>query len=412
MKSSFWLVLALFLGGCGASADQAVVRPQTADVGPAGKITNIVVVVQENRSTDSLFNGFPGADTVKVGLNHLGQKVALQSGPLFQPYDLDHSHTGFEREFDGGKMDGFDLEYNDAHDPMLAYTYTKKSDIGPYWHMAQTYTFGDRMFASSNGPSFGTHQFLIAGQGIHTDENPIGRPWGCDLSSTYCYDYATLGDLMDTANVTWRYYAAGATAKNPVNISVWLSYDAVKHIRYGPDWTTNMAETTTFFTDVSSGQLPQYSEIVPSGTNSDHPGTKLGGKTTDTGPAWVASIVNAIGQSKYWNNTAIIVVWDDWGGWYDHVAPKQLYSNGLGMRVPMIVVSPYARRGYVSHVDHEFGSILHFTEEAFGLPSLGTADARSDDLSDCFDYSQQPGNFHPFAHTAYTVNDNTPPDDY
>ena len=412
---SIWLLLTLAIGGCGVGASQPVVqaqssvsqslRPQTT-----GVIKNIVVIVQENRTPDNLFNGFPNADTKKVGLNHLGQNVSLAQVPLFQAYDLDHSTKGFMREYDGGKMDGFDLEYNDKHDPLLAYQYTIESDVDPYWQMAKAYTFGDRMFASTNGPSFGTHQYLIAGQAGLTTDNPHGHPWGCDLSPTFCYDYQTLGDTMDNAQVSWRYYAAGAFSRNPKNFNVWLAYDAIRHIRYGPDWSADMADTNQFFTDVSQGNLKQYSEIVPTGANSDHAGTKLGGKTVDTGPAWVASIVDAIGQSKYWNNTAIIVVWDDWGGWYDHVPPQQLYPDGLGIRVPLIVISPYARRGYVSHVNHEFGSILHFTETTFGLPSLGKADARSDDLSDCFDFTQSPGPFHPFVHGRYTINDSTPPD--
>ena len=110
-----------------------------------------------------------------------------------------------------------------------------------------------------------------------------------------------------------------------------------------------------------------------------------------SGPGWVAQCVNAIGQSStYWNNTAIFIVWDDWGGWYDHDAPQVLDANGLGPRVPLIVVSPYARAGYVSHVQHEFGSILKFTEETFKLGSLGQRDASADDLMDMFDFNQAP----------------------
>jgi phospholipase C len=103
--------------------------------------------------------------------------------------------------------------------------------------------------------------------------------------------------------------------------------------------------------------------------------------------------VNAIGASPYWSNTAIFITWDDWGGWYDHVAPQIYNSYEYGFRVPLIVVSPYAKTGYVSHVTHDFGSILLFIEETFNLPSLGYADARADDLSDCFNLSQIPTSF-------------------
>jgi phospholipase C len=98
--------------------------------------------------------------------------------------------------------------------------------------------------------------------------------------------------------------------------------------------------------------------------------------------------VNAIGHSPYWPNTVILVTWDDWGGWYDHVAPTIINSYEYGFRVPLIIISAYAKRGYVSHVHHDFGSILKFVEEVFRLPSLGYADSWADDLSDCFDYTQ------------------------
>jgi phospholipase C len=124
--------------------------------------------------------------------------------------------------------------------------------------------------------------------------------------------------------------------------------------------------------------------------------------------------VNAVGNSSYWANTAIIITWDDWGGWYDHVSPPIINSYEYGFRVPMIVVSPYARPAYISHVPHDFGSIVKFVESTFGLQSLGYADAPADDLSDCFDFSQAPLAFHAFAaplHASYFLNDHRPPTD-
>ena len=144
-----------------------------------------------------------------------------------------------------------------------------------------------------------------------------------------------------------------------------------------------MNPETQIFADVASGTLPQVSWVIPSVPNSDHPLAH-----SNTGPSGVASVVNAIGASPYYGSTAIFITWDDWGGWYDHVPPPQVDAMGLGFRVPLIVASPYAKHGYVSHVTHEFGSILRFTEETFGLATLGTRDALSDDLRDCFDFKQ------------------------
>ncbi len=162
--------------------------------------------------------------------------------------------------------------------------------------------------------------------------------------------------------------------------------------------------------------------MIPSGQDSDHAGT-----SGLTGPSWVASIVNAIGNSAYWANTAIFITWDDWGGWYDHVPPPQVLQGAncvqwgcgyiYGFRVPLIVVSPYAKAQHISSVQHDFGSILKFIETTFSLPSLGYADAAADDLSDCFDFNQTPLQFQtiPSAQNAqYFLNDKTPatdPDD-
>jgi phospholipase C len=138
-------------------------------------------------------------------------------------------------------------------------------------------------------------------------------------------------------------------------------------------------------TDVANGTLADVTWVGPNWKTSDHPGNN-----SALGPQWVASVVDAIGGSKFWDSTAIFITWDDWGGMYDPVAPPQLDRMGLGFRVPLIVVSPYAKKGYVSHFRDEFASILRFTQQAYGLPSLGQTDLRADNLADCFDFTQKP----------------------
>jgi phospholipase C len=168
--------------------------------------------------------------------------------------------------------------------------------------------------------------------------------------------------------------------------------------------------------DIADHQLPAVSWVIPSGPNSDHAGSSR----TTGGPSWVAAIVNAIGNSSYWENTAIIITWDDWGGWYDHVRPRKVIDDGYswgsgyvyGFRVPLIVVSPFAKPGYISHINHDFGSILNLIEEDFGLPSLGYADAYADDLFDCFDFNQAPLVFRTIGAPLdenHFLNDRTPP---
>jgi len=384
-------------------------------LGPsAARIKHVIIIVQENRSFDNLFAGYPGADTATTGTLHDGTTIALRPVPLEDGRDVGHFHYSFEAAFDSGKLDGFDLEQGygmtngvygvvPGADPTLPYAYVPGAETAPYRQLAAAYTLGDRTFESNSGPSYPAHQYLIAGQSADADEVPTVAPWGCDapagtvvpllasdgsdtLGVAPCFDYTTLADRMDAAGVSWHYYTPPIKAPSGNTFS---AFDAVRHIRYGSDWTTDeINPETQIFNDLTNSALPAVSWVIPSFPNSDHPIAR-----SNTGPSWVASVVNAVGASPYWSSTAIFVVWDDWGGWYDHVTPPPVDAMGLGFRVPLLVISPYSKHGYVSHVQHEFGSILHFTEQTFGLPTLGTRDATSDDLQDCFDFSQTPPPF-------------------
>jgi phospholipase C len=382
-------------------------RSSIASVPPATPIQHVVVIMQENRSFDHLFNGFPGADTVQTGMNH-GISIPLRPTPLGNGPDLDHTHTGWWRQWDNGKMDNF---AGDAKTTATAYSYIDPKEIAPDWTLAKEFTLGDRMFQSNTGPSFVAHQYMIAGQSGKASENPSGSVWGCDakpaarvplvgpngtdLPGVYpCFDYQTMADLLDAKGITWRYYAPGAGGDLFFMLS---AYQAIRHIRFGADWHADVTSPETqVLTDIAAGKLAQVTWIVPSFNNSDHPGAPA------QGPDWVASIVNAIGASKYWNSTTIFIAWDDWGGFYDHVPPPQTDDMGLGFRVPVIVVGPYAKRGYVSHVTHEASGFLRYMEEIFNLPSLGTRDTNADDFRDCFDYTQPPTPYTPLK-TSHTV---------
>jgi phospholipase C len=150
---------------------------------------------------------------------------------------------------------------------------------------------------------------------------------------------------------------------------------------------------TQFFDDVEKGRLRAVSWVTPSCANSDHAGCG-----SNTGPSWVASLVNAIGESQYWNSTAIFIMWDDYGGWYDPVPPQMVDYDGLGLRIPLLIVSPYAKNGYVSHVQYEHGSILKFAEDIFGLPRLSASDTRANSPeADAFDFNQPPRPFRKIA---------------
>ncbi|MBV8052382.1 MAG: hypothetical protein JOZ80_14415 [Acidobacteriaceae bacterium] len=376
---------------------------------------HVVVIFQENRTPDNLFQGLPNADIATEGLNSHGQRIPLTPMSLVSNYDLGHSHVDFVRMFDGGKMDGADkievscaIGSTNCPPPNAQFVYVPASEAQPYLQLAQQYTFADRMFQTNQGPSFPAHQYIIAGTSAPTStsdlfaaENPLGGPnpfgdSGCtapvdefvamidpsgndSLTQYPCFDHPTLVDLLDAKNLGWRYYTPSAG-------TIWTGPNAIQHLRFGPDWNRNVVlKSTQVLTDITDGTLPAVSWVIPNGQASDHPLLSDG-----SGPSWVASIVNAIGKSDYWRDTTIFITWDDWGGFYDHVAPPIHNSYEYGFRVPLIVVSRYAKRGYVSHATYNFGSILRFIEENFELPSLGYADARSHSLSDCFDFLQTP----------------------
>jgi phospholipase C len=383
---------------------------------PNGKIAHVVIIVQENRSFDNLFAGFPGADSATSGPTHTGQIVQLQPWALEAPGNLGHERPDFDIEYANGQLNGFDLAQviGTGLPANFAYSFVPHSDpqseAGPYWTLAQRYTLADHLFQSNSSGSFTAHQYLIAAQSQNVVQSPDSVPWGCDAPAGTtteigtpsglapgpfpCFGYATLGQELDTRSVAWKYYVPSIASGDGGGL-LWSAYDAIFAVRHGPDWSRSVSSPeTNVLSDVTSGKLPAVSWVVPSFANSDHPFNQ-----SATGPAWVGSIVNAIGKSKYWNSTAIFILWDDWGGWYDNVAPPLQPQNyvGPGFRVPLIVVSPYAKHGYVSHVPYLYGSIVSFAEWAFGLPSLGAEDATAQPLFDCFDFTQTPPPYVPLA---------------
>jgi phospholipase C len=385
--------------------------PQVNHSIPNSPIKHVVVIMQENRTFDNLFHNFPGADSAKTGMNG-GAVVPLTPVTLATPYDLDHKHTAWWTAWDNGQMDGFGTAQSSPIPPLFAYSYVPSTEIQPYWTLATQYTLGDRMFQSNTGPSFVAHQYMIAGQSGQSDENPSEALWGCDAppGSTVallgpngtdlpgvfpCFDYQTMADLLDAAGITWRYYAP---VDNVDPGPAWTAYEAIHHIFFGSDWAKNViSPQTQVLTDIANGELAAVTWVVPDYAHSDHAGP-FG---SNEGPDWVASVVNAIGTSSFWNSTAIFISWDDWGGWYDHVAPQAIDNMGPGFRVPLIVVSPYAKHGYISHQVNETASLLTYMEATFVLPNLGTRDATANDFSDCFDYSQKPTPYSPI-HTNVT----------
>ncbi|MBV8117970.1 MAG: hypothetical protein JOZ01_08315, partial [Candidatus Eremiobacteraeota bacterium] len=369
------------------------------------------------RTPDNLFNGLPGADTIRYGYNSKGQVVHFTEISLTASYGVRHRHETFLTEYNGGKMNGFDRAHSNCTGDCppadtRVYAYVSPKQTLPYFAMATNYAFADRMFQSNEGPSFPAHLYIIMGTSapyrnapLRIAENPLlpslrGTTGGCDSpkgssvklidaagnenqSMFPCFDRPSIFASLYLKHLTWRYYQAHKGA------GLWNAVDAIRSLRYGKNYAVNVVyPPSRFLADAAKGNLADVSIVTPTAANSDHAQI-----TAKTGPSWVASVVNAIGTGPYWKDTAIFITWDDWGGWYDHVAPPRYDSYTLGFRVPLIVISRYTPVHYISHKQHEFGSILKFVEETFGLKSLNTTDVRADDLADCFNFQQRPRSF-------------------
>jgi phospholipase C len=424
------------------------------------KIDHIVIVIQENRSLNNLFYGFPGAKTVTYGYDSKNKKVDLTPIGLATGWDLEHNSEGFYAACNGtGKIPGTDCRMNGFNNvtctpitqpcpksKYIAYSYVPHSEIQPYFDMGEQYVLADEMYASNfDISSYVSHQYIIAGQADKATNYPTIN-WGCPGGPTdsvttikqkpprkpapsvspVCFTYKTLADELDDAKLSWHFYAAplgvpgghgkecGKTIEPDYKeTGIWSSYQAIEQICYGPDWDNDVTSSPPqFLSDVKSGKLASVTWVTPYCKDSDHTGCEA-----DGGPSWVASVVNAIGESQFWNSTAIFVFWDDPGGFFDPEPPAYIDYDGLGMRIPLLIISPYAKSGYVSHVHYEHGSILKFIEERFGLSALAASDKRATSpAADCFNFSQSPRKFVPIqskynmSHFLHEAPDYRPPD--
>ena len=388
-----------------------VATPQPAKAAPHANnpIKHIVIMLKENRTFDNLFGTFPGADGATTYKDPKGVVHPLNHQPN-AVQDIDHSYSAFQTAYDHGKMDGFSQILNAIQligtlKVDIADSQFYQSDIPNYWQYAQHFSLPDHFFYTIRGPSFPNHLFTIAATDDDVNSNPslsekYSQRWGCDAqagtfvtelhangtvtSAFPCFTFPTLGDLLTSHGISWKYYAPAQDKPG----YEWSIYNAIKDIRTTSQWQTHVVNYDQFARDAAAGTLPTVSWLVQPTDVSDHPGTSI-----CTGENFTVQQINAIMHNHtLWSSTALFLTWDDFGGFYDHYKPSQ-GPNGLieyGFRAPMLVISPYAKPHFIDNTFYTLPSILKFAETVLGLPSLGGLDKQANDMFNAFNFNQKP----------------------
>jgi len=368
---------------------------------PAGlkKIKHIVFLVKENRTFDTYFGPFPGADGATSGTISTGQTITLRHAPDVLPRDISHSFQSAVLAIDGGAMDKFNLiPGGNQNGDFLSYSQYTETDIPNYFTYARNFVLADRFFSSLTGPSFPNHLYTVGAQSGGAINNPTSaNRWGCDSPANSrvqvleddgttmpeypCFDFRTLADLLEGEGLSWKYYAPSQDQPG----YIWSALNAIAHIRLTELWTQHVVPTADFVSDAQNGNLPAVSWLVTSSGMSEHPPASV-----CVGENWTVSQINALMQGPDWESTVVFLTWDDFGGFYDHVAPPSVDSFGLGPRVPFLILSAFARSGYIEHKVLEFSSVLKFIEDRFDLDRLTERDEKSNALFDAFDFDDRP----------------------
>jgi phospholipase C len=413
--------------GTGATTPSAYLRRQVERA--RRKIHHVVIIMQENRSFDSYFGTFPGADGIPmqngvptVCVPDLNSAQCVR--PFHDPYDLNHGgpHRKADAlaDIDGGKMDGFVQEVggsvcNGPDDPTCSggpdvMGYHDQREIPNYWAYATRYVLQDHMFQPDASWSLPSHLFTVSGWSATC--TVLGDPLSCANNDesfplfpapypTTHYDWTDLTYLLYKNGVSWGYYLSNGTEPDceddaavcpphPQSIEVPGIWNPL------PDFTTvqqdgqlgNIQLVGNFLAAARDGTLPAVSWIVPNGDVSEHPPALI-----SVGQRYVTTLINAVMEGPAWDSTAIFLTWDDWGGFYDHVVPPVVDQNGYGLRVPGLVISPYARHHHIDRQVLSFDAYLKFIEDVFlGGQRLDPAtDGRPDPRPDVRENAPQLG---------------------
>ncbi len=373
-----------------ASASASAARGE-----PNTPIRHFIVLMQENHTFDNYFGTYPGTDGIPPE-TCMPLDPTDPASDCVEPFhigslpieDLDHSSVTFRRQYNGGRMDGFIWALRLRNqDGRIAMGYYDGRDLPYYWNLASAYVLFDRFFSSAHGGSVWNHMYWIAGV-PGSDKNSIPADGFPD-------DIVTIFDRLEEAGITWKFYIQNydpsITYRTRSDIAgpraaqvVWCPLLAIPRYLDDPNLFSHIVPLDEYFTDLQNGTLPEVAYIVPSGASEHPPGS------IQAGQRFVRSLIQALMRSSYWHQSAFMVTYDDWGGWYDHVPPPQVDEYGYGFRVPAFLVSPYAKRGFIDSTTYDFTSILKFIEENWDLEPLATRDAAATSIINAFDFESPP----------------------
>jgi phospholipase C len=407
------LLLCLIFGNCGgggASNHDPSGPPSPSTQIPRSPIKHLIIVSMQNASFDHLFGTYSGADGLDPSAasytqtDRSGNSVHPVLLTDLSPPDLNHTQTSYTAAYDGGKMDKYAFQNGD-----LSMDYYNDSSVGSakdgrqfgvdtLWNYAQQYALADNFFASAMASEPSNMLYMTAAD-VGTGSDPFGYPQldACTAglfqqnqadgaTITPPLTFQNVGDQLKENNISWGFYQEFFANEQNGTCTHYVPQE--NPFQYFQT-TANSANINTFTssgfsTQLSSGTLPSVRWVQPAPGNSMHPGS---GNIAD-GIEWLDNLVQAVKGSSLWTSTAIIVVWDESGGWYDHVPPPQLRGTiGLGARVPVIVISPFAKNNYISHQQMDFVSILRFIQWNWGLgrftdPTQSAREQQSGDLCD------------------------------
>ena len=378
-------ILALIIGCGGVKSSSSSPSPSPAPtpvVSPSADIKNVIVVIMQNRSFDNLFGTFPGANGIKPGepgftqTDATGATVTPQLLTALSTPDLPHARNDFIRVWDSGAMDKY--AFFNGVTSMGHYDNTTPG-MATLWGWAQQFALADNFFPSVMGDAPSNQLYLVAADDNNNPGTlqPFFPPCNTAVKASAGYTFTHVGDQLAGKGLTWAWYA-----ENLNDCSLYVPQEDPFQFFTDTHGSTGIRDLTKFTTDLAAGSLPSLSFVQPGPPHSMHPGSG----SIDNGITWLDGFIRQVQASPAWSNVAVVVIWDSSGGWWDHVPPPQVDAQGFGARVPMLVISPFAKKNYISHVQMDDVSILKFVQTVFNLAPLNARNQLGNDISDMFQF--------------------------